>query len=288
LALFGFVQLDFAGTLPLADGRYLAAVEEGESVLVVKTLGAPPPSRRRRRRARDVGTDDEPASLPLTRITAIRAFVPIEAEPEAQGWLEETLAEEAPTDAVVADAVALLNRALHAQAVAAAEPLPVQLAAEWAAAVRIGYGSGEQVAHGEFAVAREIDARSSGTSRRQQREQDLRPQERMAAVLRGRESLNACEPLLLRARADLDADRSREAALQLRIGFEALLAELDGALDDPDHDEDMATLRERRGEVGEAANEALRGELSATTVAMVGELLGLCERVLRRRRVLRG
>ncbi len=272
----------------MSDGRYLATVEKGESVLVVKTLGAPPPPRRRRRRAREVGADGNPATLPLTRVTAIRAFAPAEAEAEAQGWLEETLAEDGPTDAAIDEAIGLLNRALHAQAVASAEPLVTQLAAEWAAAVRIGYGNGEEVAHGEFTAAREVDARASGASRRQQREQDLRPQERMAAVLRGRESLDACELLLLRSRADLDAGRDRESALQLRIGFEALLAELDGAVEDDGHDEDMATLRERRGEVGEAANEALRGELSAETTARVDELLGLCERVLRRRRVLRG
>ena len=35
----------------------------------------------------------------------------------------------------------------------------------------------------------------------------------------------ACELLVLRARADLDAGRGREAALQLRVGLEALLAE---------------------------------------------------------------
>jgi hypothetical protein len=67
-----------------------------------------------------------------------------------------------------------------------------------------------------------------------------------------------------------------------------LLAELDGGLDDPDHRDDMATLQERRGEAGEAANEALRGELTPETTARVGELLAICERVLRRRRVLRG
>ena len=110
----------------------------------------------------------------------------------------------------------------------------------------------------------------------------------MAAVLRGSERLDACEPLLLRARADLDAGREREAALQLRVGLEALLAELDGAVSDPGHGEDMAMLRERRGEAGEAANEALRGELSGATTTSVTELLERCERVLRRRRVLRG
>jgi hypothetical protein len=274
--------------MALADGRYLAGVEEGESVLVVKTLGAPAPPRRRRRRAREAAGGEEPRSLPLTRVTAIRAFAPFEGEPEARDWLERTLADEAGTDAALDAAVVLLNRALYAQSVAAADPLQCQLAAEWAAAVRIGYGSGDQVAAGEFAAAREVDARSSSATRRQQREQDLRPQERMAAALRGRERLDACEPLLLRARADLDAGRAREAALQLRVGLEALLAELDGALDDPGHGEDMASLQERRAEAGEAANEALRGDLSAAATARVAELLGLCERVLRRRRVLRG
>ena len=288
MPLFGFVQLDFAGPLPLADGRYLADGEEGESVLVAKTLGAPPPPRRRRRRAREVGGDEQPSPLSLTRITSIRAFAPAEDEDEVRDWLERTLADEEATDAALDVAMTLLNRALYAQAVAAADPLQSQMAAERATAVRIGYGSGDQVAAGEFAVAHEVDARASGTPRRLQREQDLRPQERMAAVLRGRESLDACEPLLLRARADLDAGRSREAALQLRVGLEALLAELEGGVDDPDHDEDMAALRERRGEAGDAANEALRGKLSAKASEQVAELLAISERVLRRRRVLRG
>ena len=74
--------------------------------------------------------------------------------------------------------------------------------------------------------------------------------------------LDACETLLLRARADLDAGRDREAALQLRVGLEALLVELKEALADPGHEEDMATLSERRSEAGEAANAALQGDLT--------------------------
>lgn len=256
-------------------------------MLVVRTLGAPPPPRRRRRRPRGTDAAVEPAALPLTRVTAIRAFAPAEDEAEIAAWLEQALADEESIDAAVATGLALLNRALHAQAVTVADPLGHELAVERAAAVRLGYGSGEEVAEGASTVAKEVDVRA-GASRRQVREASLRPQERVAAVLRGRERLDACEPLLLRARADLDASRPREAALQLRIGFEALLAELDGAVDDPGHVEDMAALRERRAAVGEAANEALRGELSAETTARVGDLLGLCERVLRRRRVLRG
>jgi len=107
-------------------------------------------------------------------------------------------------------------------------------------------------------------------------------------VLGGRERVAVCETLLLRARADLDAGRSREAALQLRVGLEALLVEQRGATADPGHDEDMATLDDRRAEAGEAANAALGAELTAEQAHQVRELLETCERVLRRHRILAG
>ena len=297
--LFGFVQLDFAGPLPLADGRYLArepAREEGagegaagrESVLVLQTLGAPAPPPRRRRRPRRSDPAAPPAELPLSRATAIRAFAPFADPAEAARWLRRACDSEPEADGLAAAALALLNRALHAQAVAAADPHPRTLSAAEAAAVRIGSGSGEETARGRFAEAREVDVRGRSSSRRRRREEELRPQERLAAVLAGRQRPDACETLLLRARADLDAGREREAALQLRVGLEALLAELAGALADPGHEEDMAALRGRRSEAGGAANEALAGELAPATRTAVAELLALAERVLRRRRVLQG
>ena len=84
----------------------------------------------------------------------------------------------------------------------------------------------------------------------------------MAAVLGGREQVDVCETLLLRARADLDAGREREAALQLRVGLEALLVELKGAVADPGHERGHGELNSRRREAGEAANAALAGELT--------------------------
>jgi len=284
--LFGFAQFDFAGTLPLADGRYLARDEDGESVLVILTLGAPPPPPRRRRRARKA--EPEVESLPLARVTAVRAFAPFGNEEEAAGWLDEASEAEDTTDVLLGDGVALLNRALHARAAASADPLSGELTPERAAAVRIGYGSGEELAESDFTEAREVDVRARDASRGRRRQEALRPQERVAGVLGGRERIDACETLLLRARADLDAGRQREAALQLRVGLEALLIELKGALDDPGHEEDMGALNSRRAEAGEAANAALNGELDANRVTQVRELLELCERILRRRRVLRG
>ncbi len=182
----------------------------------------------------------------------------------------------------------LLNRALHAHAVAGADPHVHELTPERAVAVRIGYGSGEETASGRFSAAREVDVWASGASKRRRRQEDLRPQERVAAVLGGKERLDACETLLLRARADLDAGREREAALQLRVGLEALLVELHNELTDSGHLEDMATLQERKHEVGEAANSALRGDLTSAESHNVHDLLAICERVLRRRRILRG
>jgi hypothetical protein len=257
-------------------------------VLVVKTVGAPRPPGRRRRRPRAADPEAEAAPLPLARVTAIRAFAPFASAEEAARWLDGACEAEDTADELVADGIALLNRALHAQALAGADPHAHELTPERAVAVRIGYGSGEETAAGRYSAAQEVDVWASGASRRRRRQEDLRPQERVAAVLGGRERLDACETLLLRARADLDAGRDREAALQLRVGLEALLAELKGALKDPGHEEDMATLQERRHEVGEAANLALEGELAAEATADVGELLETCERVLRRRRILRG
>jgi hypothetical protein len=280
------VQFEFAGTLAVPDGRYLARSDGEQQVLVVETAGAPSPPRRRRRRPKDSEAAD-PAPLPLSRVTAVRAEEPFEETGEADAWLEGTLSSEDSIDAVVAEGVALLNRAVHAHAVASADPLGTELRADRAATVRIGHGSGKEVAAGRFSAAREVDVRAGGSARRRQ-DEELRPQERLAAVLGGRERLDACETLVLRARADLDGGRRREAALQLRVALEAMLIELDGALADPGHEKDMAELEARRGDVGEAANAALRGDLSRDDERKVTELTEICERVLRRRRLLRG
>lgn len=281
------MQFEFPGVLGVPDGRYLAREDGSERVLVVETAGAPPPPRRRRRRAKESEAANDPGPVPLTRVTAIRAQEPFDSETAASEWLDAAVASEDSIDAAVAEAIGLLNRALHAQAVASADPLGAELSAERAATVRLGHGSGKQVAAGRFTRAHEVDVHS-GSSRRRQREEELRPQERIAAILGGRERADACETLLLRARADLDAGRRREAALQLRVGLEALLVELDGALADPGHEKDMAELVTRRGEAGEAANAALRGDLGVDEERQVVELVEICERVLRRRRVLRG
>jgi hypothetical protein len=274
----------------VADGRYLVRHAGGgeEAVLVVETLAAPPLPGRRRRRPEPAGADEAPPGLPLARATAVRVAEPFSSEEEAERWLGASVGSEESVDALVAEGIALVNRALFAQGAAAADPHVRELTELEASAVRIGYGSGEEVAAGRYTAARYVDVQATGGSRRRRRADELRPQERVAAVLGGRERIDACEALLLRARADLDAGRNREAALQLRVGLEALLVELAGALADPGHTEDMGELKARRAAVGRAAEAALRGDLDAESASHVHDVLEICERVLRRRRVLRG
>ena len=79
---------------------------------------------------------------------------------------------------------------------------------------------------------------------RTRREAALRPQERLGALLGGRDAVLACEELALRARQDVDAGRRREAALQLDAALTAGLAELEPWSSRGDLAERLAELRD--------------------------------------------
>ncbi len=107
------------------------------------------------------------------------------------------------------------------------------------------------------------------------------PQERLAALLGGREVALACEELALRARGDLEHGRPREAALQLSVALDAALAELEGWREQlGDRLDELAGLRSA---VAAAAQAALAGGLDDDTVAAVDAALGRLEAALRAR-----
>lgn len=230
--------------------------------------------------------------MPVTRLTVIRpgGFA---AEAEAEAWLRELSDDLETADEVVDEALAVVNRALHAHRVATLDANAGGVSQQLALTTRVGYGTGDELADGRWTAASELPP-APGPRRRAEA---LRPQERMAAELGRRELPDACETLLLRARADLDAGRLREAALQLRVGLEALLAEVSvgqpaaapgdlAATQASRQSEDLADLEGRRSRTGEAANEALAGDLAPERATEVAETLAICERVLRRRRVM--
>jgi hypothetical protein len=268
------VQLELPWELGPADGRYVLRGHAGEPehVLVLQTVAAHPRrSRLRGRRARRAEPAPETTTVPVTRATLIGA-VPVGDADVAAAWLEN-----ADLTREVRAAVEILNTVLHAERIVRADPFVREIAPEQALALRVGIGRGEQVAEGEWTDARSLPPLATA---RPKRTRALRPQERFAALLGGRDVALAAEELTLRARLDLDRGRTREAALQLRVALEAALAELQAW----SHREDLAArldeLREERGAVGAAANRALEGGLDEAQVADVARVVGRLEAAL--------
>ena len=241
---------------------------------MLTTLGAP--ERRRLRRGRGtVVRDAQPEPVPTSRVTVITPQ-PFSDRGAAEEWLERLRAAGAPR-AEVGAAVSVVNRALHAHRAARADPAARDVTADQALVVRLGFGGGDAVAEGRYDEAWEL-SRGRGAPGRRSMEA---PEERFAALLGGRESVLVCEELVLRARADLDAGRSREAALQARVALESLLAELGGAL----AGDRRAALEADREPVGQAATAALGGPLPGELEEAVRSAVARMEAVLRARRL---
>lgn len=275
--LYRFVQWEFGWPLGPDDGRYVLrehAGEEPHHVLVLSTLE--PPRRRgagwRGRGDKDAPPEPPPAETGSTRATLVDTTRVDEGA--ADRWLDD------------GDADALLphlNRALRAHRAATADPYVREVAAHEALVTRVGYGAGEEVAHGHWTAARERAPERDARTRRERREAALRPQERLAALLSGRDAVLSCEELLLRARLDLEHGRAREAALQAHLALEAAVAELAAFRGQGDLSDRLADLTDRRDALAAAANEALQGGPSATTMDDVQRAVDKLEAALRAR-----
>jgi hypothetical protein len=226
-------------------------------VLVLRTLGAERAgSRIRRPKAREVEPGPSPAPLPLARATVIRPR-PFTDARAAASWLDEVCSDKDLWRPLAVEAVQRLNRALHAHRTAAGDPYLADVDPSRAVAVRFGYGTGEEVADGHWSQARELAERD----RRRLISRDfeaLRPQERIAAVLGGRERVGAHEELLLRARGDLDAGRAATAALGLHAGLEAM-ARLDDLLPTEENESLRMRIEEARSAARTARERVLEG-----------------------------
>ncbi|MEA2448437.1 MAG: hypothetical protein QOG63_369 [Thermoleophilaceae bacterium] len=267
MAVFGFVQFELAMPLGPADGRYLRRTGGGgepERVIVLRTLGAPERRRFGGRRPKAVeGGGEEPVPVPTVRATLIGA----EPLSDPAAWLDSLRGDSDAREAEVDDALRELNAILRAHRAAAADPYARELARWQANAIRIGYGSGDQVADGRFDQAYEVPEPRG----RMRRAETLAPQERLAAILGGTDHALVAEELVLRARLDLDAGRPREAALQARVALEALLAEVPWG---------AAEVAEHRDAVAQAANAALEGDPPAELVTAVEEAVRAMHRAL--------
>jgi hypothetical protein len=283
-ARFRFVQMDVPGRIGIDDGRYLlrATDERAETVIVVQTLGAQAAgrSRRRRRRPRPADPPELPAEVPVTRFTVIPAEE--RAANDAARELDALAGDPEAAEEAVLTGLRSANRLVRAHRIATQDPYGHEIGRSAPLAVRVGFGTGGELADGQWTRALDIPP----PERRRRRADALRPQERLAELLAGREEIEACETLVLRARADLDQGRLREAGLQLLPGVDALLAELPER-GGPGQEEDLGDLRERREHLVRVAAAALRGDLTAEQTEQIADAVGVCERILRRRQALR-
>ena len=181
-------------------------------------------------------------------------------------------------DGLVDGALRVLNQALHAHRLAKTDPHSRDASDSVALITRIGFGSGDEVADGQYGEAWELPR--AGRRRLAKRSMDA-PDERFAALLGGREPLYACEELVLRARIDLDAGRMREAALQARIALETVLSELGTEI--PGNR--RPALEGDRELAGDAANQALKGALDPELTEPLTEFIVRMEAALRARRL---
>jgi hypothetical protein len=273
---FRFVQWEFAGRLGPDPGRYPVRLFAGDDVREIVVIGGYEAPRRsllprRRRRAH---SEREPSVEPVevTRATVVDA-TPLYDRDAAEAWLERAVGDED----TVAHALVVLNRAVAGHRVASADPLLADADPGRALVTRVGYGLGEQVAEGTWEAARVLPAPP------ERRRRALVPQQRLAALLSGRDVALACEELALRARGDLDAGREREAAMQTHLALEAAIAELESWREHGDMAGRLAGLADHREPVAAAANAAIQGGLAPETVAQVDAALGRLEAALRAR-----
>jgi hypothetical protein len=243
-------------------------------VLVLTTLGAPERRRLKGRRGRTL-TEAEPEPVPTTRATVIRAEA-FESPEQAEAWLDGVRGDDEARDAESADALRRINRAIRAQRAAAGDPYLREVSLAQALVLRLGYGSGENVAYGRFDEAWEAPHGRNKIKRSM-----ARPEERFAALVGAREQAAVAEDLVLRARLDLDAGHPREAALQARVALEALLAEAGERL----ADRPRAELEGDREQVAAAAAAALSGPLDDATATAVSGAVAHLEAALRRLRL---
>lgn len=248
----------------------------------MRTLGVPRASGRKRRRGRAIAAEGfEGTPLPLARYGVARPR-PFESESDAEAWLAGVSSDHEQATSLLDSALAAINAALHAQRAAAADPYVSELSPTTAQTRRIGYGTGDEVADGRWTRGIEIAAYTS--DRLQNRLAAIEPQERLAAILGANQVVLPCEVLILRAQADLDHGRTREAMLQLVIGVDALLGEVPAGAS-AEMDGDLEAITSARDSIGAVASSAISQEPDADQIKVASKVLARCRRVLSRRSV---
>jgi hypothetical protein len=245
--LFEFVQFEFTHAIGPPAGRYLVGSDGAEpraaddlprhqvrrtgetatlglaDVLVVGVLPAPASRPRLRRKARDATPGATPVEVPLSLVTFVGGTAPLKDADEARRSLGAIRASEDEQEERVQHALRVLNVAIRAYRAGAHDPYVIEVTRRDPRCVRIGYGTTEDVQDGRWQAAVELPPPVRLRSTRLQR---LQPSQAVADALSGRGGVLEAEDVILRALVDLDHDRTRAAAYQVRAAMDLLALEL--------------------------------------------------------------
>jgi hypothetical protein len=249
-------------------------------VIAVKTIGAPLKRERTvrrgaRRRPSQAEPGDEAEPVTVTRVTVIRGQA-FEDGAAAQQWFAGC-GDAEPAFREIAEALRLLNHAIHAHRVSAADPYVGDVSLRSVRRIRLGYGTGDELVEGRWHEAYTVPPAVTHGGRRRM----LSPEEQVARILGGRRPTHPSEELLLRARLDFDQGRMRAAALQADAACAALAAELRG---EEAAQQAFDAVRARGEPLARLATAARDRDLGDDQVSELGEVLLEMERVARRRR----
>ena len=150
----------------------------------------------------------------MTRVTVTGES--LDGAAQGTAWLKEMMGTGGRGAEEVRTATRIVNRALSALRAAARDPLVQDIGATRALAVRLGHGTGDELADGRWTEAKELARPRRG------RLDDVDPQSRVAAVLAGRDEVHPAETLMLRARLDAQQGRRTEALYGLKAARAAL------------------------------------------------------------------
>jgi len=232
--LLGCIQLEFARPLGPSEGRYVvtdpALGAEGADVFDVRAVAARvlPESGGGSRGALGRRSRGEAKTLSLVRYTLIRASRPLSGDAAARAWLARLSADAGARERETQRALAVLNAAIRAYRVAAADPYAIEVSQSDAHAVRFGAGTRRQAFDGEgemwISAPRGGRAADGGNGSRLGTDR-LEPTRAVASALAGRSAPTVAEDLVLRALLDLRLGDPIAAAAVLRGALALIVAD---------------------------------------------------------------
>ena len=259
-----FVELEMAHAIGPEEGRYLVGGHDdgGADVLQVRVVGAPPlrdgKVLRRNRAARD---DESAREVSVLRVTWIGASQAMKGRLDAEDRVNRLRREEDEREELVEAVLGIVNLAIRAHRAGARDPYIAELTRQDPREVRLGFGTAEELSRGGWSEAfRPPPPRGS----RMDHSERLGPTDVVVLALSGRLGLLEAEELALRALCDVEQERPRAAALQVRACVDLLASELREAVGERKEvaawAEEIATLEPRAQTLAAIALENRLGE----------------------------